>query len=236
MGVAPVMPVHLTLVHSPLVGPATWETLGPAVRDRGHQVSVSDLTVTLSKGPPYVRRQIDVVATSVGQGPTILVGHSGAGPLLAAAADACTGRVEGYLFIDAGLPIPGLSWFDTAPAERVAQLRDMARDGWLPPWSRWWGPEALEALLPDPELRGHFDAGCPSLPLAMFAEATPASPGWADRPGAYLRLSDAYQQPADQARALGWPVIELAGHHLSVLSDPALLLDPLLDLVAQLRR
>jgi len=97
-------------------------------------------------------------------------------------------------------------------------------------------PGALEELVPDPQVRHRFEAGCPPLPLAMFAEATPASPGWADRPGAHLRLSDAYQEPADQARALGWPVIELAGHHLSVLSDPGLVVDPLLDLVAQLRR
>jgi hypothetical protein len=48
--------------------------------------------------------------------PTILVGHSGAGPLLAAMGESL-GCVEGYVFVDAGLPHPGRSWFDSAPPE-----------------------------------------------------------------------------------------------------------------------
>lgn len=230
------MAARFTLVHSPLVGPATWETVSAAAQGRGHQVIAPDLTATLSKGPPYVHRQIDVVADKVGRGSTILVGHSGAGPLLAGVADACAGVVDGYVFVDAGLPTPGQSWFDTAPAELAGQLGDTARDGWLPPWPQWWGPGEFEELVPDREVRACFDAECPSLPMAMFGEAMPASPGWQDRPGAYLRLSGAYQEPADQARTLGWPVIELAGHHLSVLSDPELVVNPLLDLVARLRQ
>lgn len=230
------MTTHLTLVHSPLVGPATWEAVGAAVRKRGRLVSIIDLTPTFDMGPPYIPRQIRSVADDVRHGSTILVGHSGAGPLLAAAADACSGAVDGYVFVDAGLPTPGESWFDTAPAELAQQLRGMARNGWLPPWPQWWPPGELDELIPDRHLRERFDAQCPSLPLAMLEEAMPASPGWRHRPGAYLLLSEAYRKSADRAQAMGWPVIELAGHHLSVLSDPELVVDPLLDLVSQLRR
>ncbi len=229
------MAALLTLVHSPLVGPGSWETLAVSAREHGHQVAVPDLTPTISDGPPYASSQVEVVARNVGQAKTVLVGHSGAGPLLAAVGDAL-GDVDGYVFVDAGLPTPGKSWFETVPSELAAHLRGMARDGWLPPWSQWWGPDELAELLPDGEARERFAAGCPALPMAMFEEARPSSPGWADRPGAYLRLSDAYQQEADQARALGWPVIEVVGHHLSILTDPTAVIAPLLDLVGRFRR
>ncbi len=175
------------------------------------------------------------MADSVGQRRTVLVGHSGAGPLLAAAGDAC-GGVDGYVFVDAGLPTPGQSWFETVPAELAEQVHGIARDGWLPPWSEWWSPDEMAELLPDAQVREHFATGCPPLPVAMFEEALPPSPGWASRPGAYLRLSDVYEESAGQARALGWPVIELDGHHLSVLTEPELVMEAILDLVARLPR
>lgn len=230
------MPVQLTLVHSPLVAPATWETLAPAVQRRGYQVAVPDLTPTLAAGPPFALPQIDLVAASAGRNPTVLVGHSGAGPLLAAAAEASDGVVEGCVFVDAGLPTPGRSWFEVVPPELATAVRGLARDGWLPPWSQWWGPDELSELLPQRPLREQFAAGCPPVPVAMFEEALPPSPGWIERPGAYLRLSGAYHDASQQARALGWPVIELDADHLSVLSRAELVVDPLLDLVARIRR
>ena len=163
------------------------------------------------------------------------MGHSAAGALLAAVGDAL-GGVDGYVFVDAGLPTPGKSRFETIPPELAVHLRGMARDGWLLPWSQWSAPRELAELLPDTHIRERFAAECPPLPLAMFEEVLPSSPGWADRPGAYLRLSDAYRDPADAARALGWPVIEVASHHLSVLTDPDLVIEPLLDLIGQLRQ
>lgn len=228
------MSVSLTLVHSPLVGPGTWEPLAAAARQRGYQVQVPDLTLTVSDGPPFASRQVDAVAATVGQTQTILVGHSGAGPLLAAMGDA-VGGVAGFVFVDAGLPAPGKAWVETVPLELVAHLRGMARDGWLPPWSAWWGTDGLADLLPDDHIRERFVDQCPPLPMAMFEEVMPPSPGWSDRPGAYLRLSDAYQEPADQARALGWHVTEVAGNHLSILTNPELVIDPLFSLLCQLQ-
>lgn len=227
------MSVLLTLVHSPLVGPEAWETLAVALGERGQRVAIPDLTPTVSGRPPYASKQVEVVAKSVDQGPTVLVGHSGAGPLLGAMADAVDDAC-GCVFLDAGLPAPGMSWFETAPAELADQLRGIARDGWLPPWSDWWGPDALAELVPDARVRARFAAGCPPLPLAMFEEAGPSAPGWQDRPGAYLRLSEAYQEPAEHARGLGWPVVELASQHLGVLTEPKLVAGALLDLVTEL--
>ena len=225
----------MLLVHSPLVGSATWDLVAADLAGRGWEVGVPGLTGTVAAGPPYCSRQAEAIARSASGQPAILVGHSGAGPLLAAAG-AIINRVRGYVFVDAGLPAPGQSWMETAPPELAAQLRDMADDqGWLPPWPRWWGDEVLAELIEDPAARRHFAAGCPPLPLAMFEEVHPPAPQWPDAPAAYLQLSEAYETQAAAARELGWPVTERASHHLAPLTDPAMVAESLRELLGQLR-
>jgi hypothetical protein len=228
------MAVRLVLVHSPLVGCGAWDLVATYLAGDGYKVGVPDLTGTLTAGPPYCLPQAEVVADSASGGPVILVGYSGAGRLLAAAG-ALSGQVRGYIFVDAGLPIPGQTWMETAPPELAAQVREMADvDGWLPPWPQWWGEEALAELMPDRDARQRFVADCPRLPLGMFEEVHPPAPGWPDAPGAYLLLSEPYQDEAAQARDLGWPVAEQMSHHLGLLTEPARVAGSLRDLIGQL--
>lgn len=230
------MAVRLLLVHSPLVGCATWDLVAADLAGGGYELGVPDLTGTVMAGPPYCLRQAQVIADSASGQPAILIGHSGAGPLLAAAG-AIIGRVRGYIFVDAGLPVPGQSWMETVPPDLAAQLREMAdARGWLPPWSQWWGDEALAGLVPDPAVRQRFAAGCPRLPLAMFEEIHPPAPRWPDAPAAYLQLSEAYQDQAARARELGWPVIEQMSHHLALLTEPGRVAGSLRELISQLRQ
>ncbi|MHC6177584.1 alpha/beta fold hydrolase [Glutamicibacter sp. X7] len=213
------MSVTYLLVHSPLVGPATWDALAADLRADGHRVTIPDLRNTLEGGPPYCARQVAAAAAAADHERPVLVGHSGAGPLLPAIGSAL-GSVAGYVFVDAGLPTPGRSWADEAPPELVRQLRNMATEGWLPRWSRWWDSETLAQLVPDAELRARFDADCPRLPMAMFEESRPVVPGWPDAPCAYLQLSEAYREQAERGATLGWPVTTLASDHLALLTDP----------------
>ncbi len=230
------MTARLLLVHSPLVGCATWDLVAADLAGRGYVVGVPDLRGTVTVAPPYWLRQAQVIARSASGQPAILVGHSGAGPLLAAAG-AILGQVRGYIFVDAGLPMPGQAWMQTVPPELAAQLREMAdARGWLPPWPQWWGDEVLAELVPDPGTRQHFATGCPRLPLAMFEEIHPPAPQWPDAPGAYLQLSEAYQDQADKARELGWPVMQQLSHHLAMLTEPGRVAGSLHDLIGQLRR
>jgi hypothetical protein len=229
------MTARLVLVHSPLVGSATWDLVGAELAGSGWDVGVPDLTGAVAAGPPYCSRQAEVIAGSASGQAAILIGHSGAGPLLAAAG-ALAGQVLGYIFADAGLPVPGQSWMDTAPPELAAQLREMADDqGWLPPWPQWWGEEALAGLIPDPATRRLFEAGCPRLPLAMFEEVHPPAPHWPDAPAAYLQFSEAYQDEAARARELGWPVAERMSHHLAPLTHSSQVAESLRELLDQLR-
>lgn len=222
---------RLLLVHSPLVGPASWDLIAPALAEPGREVTIPDLTSTVAAGPPWCSRQAELIARAAAGRPAVLVGHSRAGPILAAAGALIT-QVRGYVFVDARLPFPGQTWMDTAPPELVTQLREMVGpDGWLPPWPRWWGDEALAELLPDPVIRERFTAGCPPLPLAMFTEAHPPAPRWPDAPCAYLRLSEAYEDEAARAAGLGWPVIRLASHHLALLTEPAVIAEAISQLL-----
>lgn len=224
----------LVLVHSPLVGPATWQPVAAMLAARGRPTCVPDLTPALAGGPPYWAGQVEAVTYAAAGRPAVLIGHSGAGPLLAAVGNRLA-DVMGYVFVDAGLPAPGRSWLSTVPADLAAQLRAMVdADRMLPPWPQWWGEDAMAELIADPAARRRFAADCPRLPMAMFSEALPQTPHWPDAAAAYLRLSEAYDEPAGQARALGWPVTDLDSHHLAPFTDPADVTDALLGLLARL--
>ena len=228
------MAAWLLFVHSPLVGSATWDLVAADLAGSGCEVGVPDLTGTVTAGRPYCLRQAEVIAGSASGQPAILIGHSGAGPLLAAAG-AIMDQVRGYVFVDAGLPIPGQTWMETVPLDLAAQLREMADDqGWLPPWPQWWADETLAELIPDPGARRRFSAGCPRLPLAMFEEVHPPAPQWPDAPAAYLQLSEAYEDQASKARELGWPVAQRMSHHLAPLTDAALVAESMRELLGQL--
>ena len=229
------MTARLLLVHSPLVGPTTWDLVAADLTERGYEVSVPDLTGTVTGGPSYCARQAAAIARSASGRPAVLVGHSGAGPLLAAAGR-IIGQIQGYVFVDAGLPVPGKTWMETVPPELAAQVRGMSdAQGWLPRWPQWWGEEALAELIPDPDLRRDFAAGCPRLPLAMFEEVQPPAPLWPDAPAAYLQLSEAYRDEAAAARERGWPVTARLIHHLAPLTHPALVAESVRELLGRLR-
>ena len=113
------MQARLLLVHSPLVGCETWEPVGNDLAGDGYAVTIPDLAGAVAAGSPYHRRQAQVIADSAAGQPAILIGHSRAGPLLAAAGTMLGAAVRGYVFVDARLPSPGRSWW--RPGRRITQ-------------------------------------------------------------------------------------------------------------------
>jgi hypothetical protein len=112
------------------------------------------------------------------------------------------------------------------------QLRPMAADGVLPPWSNWFGPGAMRELVPDERLRADLEAEMPRLPLSYFEASVPMPDDWPDRPCGYLLLSAVpYGHSAAEARAYGWPVIEIPDvQHLAIATNPIAVSEALLDL------
>jgi hypothetical protein len=110
-------------------GGAAWDQVAADLAGRGYQVGAPDLTGTVSAGPPYCVRQAEMIARSDSGQPVILVGHSGAGPLLAAAG-ALIDQVRGYIFVDA------------ACRSRAECGWRPCRPIWRPRCGRWLMPRA----------------------------------------------------------------------------------------------
>ena len=219
----------LILLHSPLVGPSTWQSVAARLAVRGHRVAAPDLTPALAVEGPILPA---IAALVPAGGDPVLVGHSGAGPLLPAIAREVGARA--VVYADSLLPYPGGSWLDSAPRELVEHLRHLVRDdGRLPPWHEWFPAGTLDAILPDPAVRTAFVAELPRLPWRYFTERT--DPCRWTGPAGYLLLSDGYREPAEAARAAGLPVVELPTHHLAMLTHPDQVADALALVVEGIR-
>jgi hypothetical protein len=215
------MTTTVVLVHSPLVGPSTWSGVAELLRGNGFHCAVPVLTGALTSGPPYYPKLASAAAGALdGHGAVVLVGHSGAGPVLPAIADAVGGDARAAVFVDAILPHPGRSWLDTAPPPLREQLLGLARAGVLPPWHEWFPPGVVEQLVPDGGILRQFVAEIPRVPLAYFEEPAPATRDWDRLRCAYLRFGAAHDATADEAERRGWPVEREDWDHLRMLTAP----------------
>jgi pimeloyl-ACP methyl ester carboxylesterase len=221
------------LIHSPLVGPTTWSPLADELERRGRQAVVPSLLgVADAPSPQWRHAPAAVRATTSGAGsPAVLVGHSGGGLLLPVIADALPVEVDALVFVDSFLPPAGGSLPLAGPG-LMDQLRALASDGVLPPWSSWFDEGAMRELVPDESLRAALEAEMPRLPLSYFEASVPLPDGWDAHPCAYLLFTaETYGPSAADARDRGWQVAEVQGvRHLAMATHPVAVADALLDL------
>lgn len=226
------------LLHSPLVGPYTWQPVAEELRQRGLEVVAPSLLPALAQAARFGHEMAALVAQAVARSaaerPLYLVVHSAAGAYLPLIRAALAHTVAAYIFVDARLPKDGATLFDDLPAELSGFLRASARDGLLPPWSEWFGPEAMAAVLPDETIRHRFLAELPAAPLALFTEPIPVFAGWPEAACGYLHLSGAYGPQTEAARVAGWPVLEMAAAHLHMLVNPTAVSDAVLELAQKM--
>jgi hypothetical protein len=90
----------------------------------------------------------------------------------------------------------------------------------------------LPTLIPDPVQLAEILEEAPEVPLAFLKEQRPTVP-WSG-PSAYLRLSEAYDAAAEDARERGWPVSELDLHHLAAATHPEQVAAALVELLSRL--
>lgn len=234
-----VNPAAVVLLHSPLVSGTTWGQLPASLRAAGLHVLVVD--VTRDDVAPYAVRYVAAVAEQVAATgvtvPFVLVGHSGAGPLLPASAAALRARrlaPGGYIFLDAGLPRSGASRLALLESEDHELARGLqehfATGGVFPDWS----DDDLREAVPDDATRAALLASLRPRGREFFTEPLPGHTDWPDAPCGYLQLSPAYDIPARHARARGWPVLSRDTGHFDALIDPNGLATDLVQLIRRL--
>ncbi len=205
------MTTRLLVLPSPLLGPVGYQPLAAALRTRGHDASVAECREPIS--PARLVAEWGEAARSA----DTLVAHSNAGYLAATVAE--DAGAEALLFMDAALP-PATGPTRLAPPRLLGTLADLAaEDGRLPPWTRWWPAEEMAELLPAPWFE-RVDAGAPRLSLGYFETEVSPPLGWSAGACAYLGFGTTYAAELAFAREAGWPVAEVAGHHLWHLARP----------------
>ncbi len=222
----------MLLVHSPLLTSATWDALRPHLEAAGWRVAVPDLR-PLIEAPSFHAAVCTAAAASVARGaPTVVVGHSRAGPYLPGIADAVGSDRLDVVFLDARLPYPGSSWVGSRPPVQRTWLRQLAASGRLPTWDTWFPTASVDDLLPESGQRRQVLHGLPELPWKVVSEVLP-TPGqvWDAARRVYLRLSAAYQATAEQAEECGYLVRHRDADHLAMVTQPAMVADLLLSAV-----
>jgi len=204
------------LVHSPHGGSYTWQPVAELLRASGHQVALPTFRSTPTGA--YWERNVNAVLR-LARSESVLVGHSGAGPLLAHVARWSEGAR--CVYVDAGFRSRKISTVtDPLP------LADCG-SGLLPAWAN---DADLAELLPDATTRATLIASMTPMPRDYFAEEIP----YREPPdgSGYVLLSPPYAEPAAEARAKGWPVRELEGeNHYLMLADPARVAEAILAVI-----
>jgi hypothetical protein len=217
------MPASFVLVHSPSVGPRTWEPVARRLTELGWHAVVPSLLRVGEGGPPFWPRVVDAVRagldTSGQNHGVVLVAHSNAGLFIPVITAALPGQVLGCIFVDAALP-PSSGTAPVVPPEWLALLQGKASGGLLPRWTDWWDEDEVAPLFPDQQTRRAVIEEQPRSPLSYYEASVPAPAGWDARPCAYLLFGPPYDEAATEAHGRGWIVEQLPGGHLHQLVDP----------------
>jgi hypothetical protein len=228
----------VVLVHSPLVGPSSWSMVADQLQQRKVDVLVPKLTDRDDSHFPYWDQHTESVKQALADVPqerrVVLVGHSGAGPLLPAIHRAIAQPVAACLFVDASLPHPGRSRLDelaiNAP-DLSQKLRPFLFAGGSYPT---WGAEELREILPDTFIRDQLLAELHPRHLRFFEEKMPEV--WPHAPCGYMLFSEAYLRQLEQAQRAGWPSRLFHAGHFHTLVDPAAVTNGMVELLAELER
>lgn len=224
---APVAVPAFVLVHSPLGAPYTWEPVARELTELGARCAVPTLRLEPDDDGKYWTVHVDEIVRAARnfESPVILVAHSGAGGLMAEAAERLRDGAVGIAFVDATLPHPGRSRLKAFGDEAEAEaFRTRAADGLVPPFP----DELLAQLIDDEGERAAYIESQRPMPLAIYEEALPLT----ELPpisAAYLQFSSAYASAGADARARGWRYRHLPGSHFLLLDRPREVAETLLD-------
>jgi hypothetical protein len=108
-------------------------------------------------------------------------------------------------------------------------------DGYLPPWTCWWG-SLFKSLIPETELGRQVLSEAVPIPPSLFRQACP-TPDLDGRVGrAFLTFGSWYLEANEQARQDGWLATVMAGDSMHHLVEPHRVTETLVSMVANLRQ
>lgn len=152
-----------------------------------------------------------------------LVGHSYGGSVATGVADRAHERIGSIIYLDAFMPKDGQALHDLIPPERAAGMRSIAEEQ----GEGWYLPITAAPLqhVTEPKEAALLKDLCGAQPLATMTQKLNLSGNYLKIPKKTFVLATGYAPSvftrfADEARALGWPVEELATHHFTMLSMP----------------
>lgn len=186
--------MHIVLVHGAGGSPATWSSVAPLLRDRGHAVTLADTAMrSLREDADAVRALVDGV-----EGPVLLVGHSYGGAVITNAGT--HDRVVGLVYVAAFAPDEGESVSSIVSAHEPALVSQYMRRGPHGEWIRQDDEESRLALAWDVPQQVHAAAARAGRATADAAfQQTTHEPAWATRPSWYLvATSDRHLLPEIQ--------------------------------------
>ena len=230
--------ITFVLLHSPLVGPFTWEPVRKILAEQGFQAMMPAVWDDPDSALPYWQQHAESTAKDITQIPeqqkVVLVAHSGAGPLLPAVRQKLTHPVFSYVFVDAGIPRDGLSRLDLMKledAEWAEQFHQSLLQGEVFPT---WTENDLKEIVSNAESRQKLVDELHPRSLPFFIEQIPVQSDWPDAPSIYIKFSQAYEWDAMQAKQSGWPVYAIDAGHFHMLVDPVAVADLLVTVVQNL--
>ena len=208
------------LIHSPLLGPASWHGVQEALATGGFHSVVPELARSDDGHGPHFVQHSESAAAVLRQtrDEFILVGHSGAGPLLPLIARLAGRRALAYIFVDAGLP--DRSHPRKGVGSFAAHVDQLLLEGRRYPE---WTDRDLAELIPERARRQTILSDVRPQGAAFWNEVVPSDDSWPDAPCGYLRFGSnpLYDDAVDEAVRRGWPVQVLPGGHFHLVVDPA---------------
>ncbi len=229
-------PKTFVLVHGAWHGGWCWARVAGRLAARGHRVTAPTLT-GLGERAHLMSPDIDLALMTTDLvnhlfwedlAEVVLVGHSFAGHAITGAADQVPERIGRLVYLDAMVPESGRTHFDDLPGDVVAErlrLADRSSGGVsipAPPAAAFGVTGLADAAWVESRLTPH--------PLRAFttAQTFVNAPG-NGLPAEYVLCNDpvygALEGARARARALGWPITELAAGHDAMVTAPAALAD-----------
>jgi pimeloyl-ACP methyl ester carboxylesterase len=228
------------LVHGSWHGGWCWREIAPRLRAAGHAVYTPTLSGLgarahlLTGGVDLTTHIQDIVTLLFYEdlAEVVLVGHSYAGAVISGVAAHTPDRLGSLIYLDAYLPLEGQSLFDVlSTEEREAGKAALATGTGL----RQPVPPAMLGIT-DPTMAAWVALRLTPHPFRTYAQPIPVgSPASAALPRAFIHCTVGpttrrFAPFAQQARAAGWAVRELATGHDAMLTAPQPLVELLLEL------